>query len=170
MSDPRTTEAMMREYLELKAEERAKGITLESLYRSQQRILNDRNRDRFALASVIRNLKRYGRRLARLEEHASAATNGEWRADPEEITGTHEYSAIMAKAAKSAKLEEIEERLDEEEERKREEETWWRRQRWLWAGIVVAGLLAGCTTGCVGYALYRVQTLEKHISEQRRSP
>lgn len=103
------------------------------------RIADDRLRDKF---DIERGLRRTGA----LEHQMALVSRGpdvpDWRPDPREITGTHDF-AIIKKEHDALLVE-----RKAEEDRQREGRTW--TQRWLFG--VAAAILVATVSACLGFA------------------
>lgn len=132
---------MLRDYLETKAEERAKGITLETIYEGLQTLANRQLQTEARVDRFGRRLTDAERELARL----SALNEGpDWRPDAREITG-------------SFQIKELTERIKEEDRIRRENSIWWKRQGWIWAFGIATLILGAMLGGCINFALQHLK-------------
>lgn len=151
MTDSKYDE-LLKAFLIANQEERVHGVTLKNLHDkvdelriSQGHIANDH-------IELYQTSKRYGRRIGALE-HEVALLNAankdipDWRADPSEITGTHQYKVIQKQQAEFAI------KLAKEEQERRDSGIWWKRQRWIWVGAVITAVLIATIAGCSTYVI-----------------
>lgn len=159
---PELNTQKLTEFLEEQEKLRSEGKTVAGLHDKQDRMLRalehvvaDRLEDKAKLDRHDRAIKTLQRLVEDLTDATPAVPN--WKAPKDETaTGAH----VTALAA-------IQKKFDDEQKQKLDEETWWRRQRWLWFGVAVTIILGGLITGCVGYVSYRIQAIEKTLSEKR---
>lgn len=136
---------ILREVANLGSSVSALHVKSDMIATTQQRITDDRLRDRF-------DIERYGRRIASLEHQMALVSSRsdqvpDWKPDPKEVTGTHDFAVIKAE------FEKMQAEKAEEEKRKYDSEIWWKRQRWLWVAgfffIVVNVTIGGCSAYAV---------------------
>lgn len=126
---------ILREISTISTSLSALHVKSDIIAQSFKRLADDRMRDRF-------DIERYGRRIASVEHQLALMSQKpdvpDWKPDPREVTGTHDFNVIKAQ------FEELREKTKEKERLERDSGIWWKRQRWLWA---VALLFMLFTTG-----------------------
>jgi hypothetical protein len=153
VTDPKT-EHLLKRFLEEDAAAREAGITLPTLHRLVLDIAADRlvdrkaatqdraaaAEDRRAVALLTDGFQRHGRRLRAMERQLETVSERpevpDWRPDPREITGTHDYAVIKA-----------------QHDEMRANSQWWQRQVWIWIFAAAGAVFLAGFTGCVAYAV-----------------
>lgn len=95
--------------------------------------------------------RRHAKRLRQAELQIERLTTTspavpDWRPDPAEITGTHQFQKIQAEH----------EALMKEEDRRKEYGGWWQRQRWVFIMAIITGLTVAAAVGCTTYVVTNI--------------
>lgn len=132
MSDPRV-EQLLRDFLEAEAEQRAKGITLESLHRVFLVMANRVSNLEAVVGNVVTRLKATEHEVQRLSE---AAPGPDWQPHHAEITGTFAVQELIR-----------------DKQRRDSDHKWLKRHRYAWLsdiGKLILAAVAGWLASKVG--------------------
>lgn len=138
---------ILREMASLGTGQTELHVKVDQVIRAVKRVADDQVSVRFDVDRALRRLARAERQIETLSEKPDVP---DWRPDPREITGTHDFALIKSQHEEMMRAKRA------EEERRIDSGIWRRRQTTVWLVSAIGAVALLVLGGCVTYAVSRL--------------